>query len=85
MFGSGTWLAVGVACALMLLLLGIGAGTVGIGWIAYGVLTVVGIFFARQVNELRTPLSPARAFELFHQHAWIGTVILGGLLLGFLW
>jgi 4-hydroxybenzoate polyprenyltransferase len=84
-FGSGTWLAVGIAGAMMLLLLGIGAGTVGIGWIAYGVLTVVGIFFARQVNELKTSVSPARAFELFHQHAWIGTVILGGLLLGFLW
>jgi 4-hydroxybenzoate polyprenyltransferase len=84
-FGSGTWLAVGIACAMMLLLLGIGAGTVGIGWIAYGILAVVGIFIARQVNELKTPVSPNRAFELFHQHAWIGTVILGGLLLGFLW
>jgi 4-hydroxybenzoate polyprenyltransferase len=84
-FGSGTWLAVGVACAVMLLLLGTAAGTVGIGRIAYGVLMVVGLSFARQVNELRTPVSPARAFELFHQHAWIGTVILGGLLLGFVW
>jgi 4-hydroxybenzoate polyprenyltransferase len=70
---------------MMLLLLGIGAGTVGIGGIAYGVLTAVGLFLAKQVNELRTPVSPARAFELFHQHAWIGTAILGGLLLGFLW
>jgi len=84
-FGSRTWLAVGIAGTMMLLLLGIGAGTTGIDGIAYGVLTAVGIFLAKQVNELRTPVSSARAFELFHQHVWIGTVILGGLLLGFLW
>src|SRR5262245_16661702 len=84
-FGSGTWAAVGIACAMMMLLLGIGAGMVGIGGIAYGVLTAVGIVLAKQVHELRTPVSPARAFELFHQHAWIGTAILGGLTLGFLW
>jgi len=76
---------VGTAGTMMLLLLGIGAGTTGIDGIAYGVLTAVGIFLAKQVNELRTPVSSARAFELFHQHVWIGTVILGGLLLGFLW
>jgi 4-hydroxybenzoate polyprenyltransferase len=84
-FGSGTWLAVGIASTMMLFLLGTAAGTVGIGGIAYGVLTVVGIFLAKQVNELRTPVSPARAFELFHQHAWVGTAILGGLILGFVW
>jgi 4-hydroxybenzoate polyprenyltransferase len=84
-FGSGTWLAVGIACAMMLFLLGVAAESVGIGGIAYVVLTAVGIFLAKQVNELRTPVLPTRAFELFHQHVWIGTVILGGLLLGFLW
>ena len=84
-FGSGTWLAVGIACTMMLVLLGIAAELVGISGIAYGVLTAVGIFCAKQVNELRAPVSPRRAFELFHQHAWIGTVILGGFVLGFLW
>lgn len=84
-FGSGTWRAVGIAGAMMLFLLGIAAELVGIGVIAYVVLMAVGIFFAKQVNELRMPVSPARAFELFHQHVWVGTVILGGLLLGFLW
>jgi 4-hydroxybenzoate polyprenyltransferase len=84
-FGSDTWLAVGIAGAMMLLLLGVAAELVGIGRIAYGVLTGVGIFFAKQVKEIRTPVSPARAFDLFHQHVWVGTVVLGGLLLGFLW
>jgi len=84
-FGSATWLAVAVASAMMLFLLGTSAGTVGIGGIAYGVLAAVGIWFAKQADELRRPISPARAFELFHQHAWIGTAILFGLVLGFWW
>ena len=82
-FGSHVWLAVGAACAMMLFLLGMAADMVGIGWMAYGVLAAVGIFFAKQVNELRKPVSPARAFALFHQHVWIGTAILFGLILGF--
>ncbi|HKR80149.1 MAG TPA: 4-hydroxybenzoate octaprenyltransferase [Nitrospira sp.] len=82
-FGSGAWLAVGAACAMMLFLLGMAADMAGIGWMGYGVLAVAGIFFAKQVNELRNPVSPARAFALFHQHVWIGTVILLGLILGF--
>jgi 4-hydroxybenzoate polyprenyltransferase len=84
-FGSDTWLAVGTACAMMLLLLGIAAEMAGIGSIAYGVLAAVGVFFVKQVGELRRPVSPQRAFELFHQHAWAGTVVLCGLVLGFLW
>ena len=83
-FGSHAWLAVGTACAMMLFLLGMAADMVGTGWKAYGVLAAAGIFFAKQVNELTKPVTPARAFALFHQHVWIGTAILGGLLLGFL-
>ena len=82
-FGSGAWLAVGSACAMMLFLLGVAADMAGIGRVGYGVLAVAGIFFAKQVNELRKPVSPARAFALFHQHVWIGTAILLGLILGF--
>lgn len=84
-FGSETWVAVGMACVMMLLLLGIAAGMAEIGAIAYGVLAAVGVLFARQVSELRRPVSPGRAFELFRQHAWAGTVVLCGLVLGFLW
>lgn len=68
----------------MLLLLGIGSGMMGIGAITYGVLAAVGVFLAKQVNELRNPISPERAFELFQQHVWIGMAILVGLILGFL-
>jgi len=83
-FGSAAWLAVGSTGAMMLLLLGIGSGMMGIGAIAYGVLAAVGVFLAKQVNELRKPISSERAFELFQQHVWIGTVILAGLIMGFL-
>lgn len=83
-FGSAAWLAVGSTGAIMLLLLGIVSGMMGIGAIAYGVLAAVGVFLAKQVNELRKPISSERAFELFQQHVWIGTAILVGLILGFL-
>lgn len=84
-FGSRAWLAVGAACAIMLVLLGTAAQSVGTGWTTHGVLAGVAIVFTKQVNELRTPVSPARAFALFHQHVWIGTVILVGFVVGFLW
>jgi 4-hydroxybenzoate polyprenyltransferase len=84
-FGARTWLAVGAAGAVMLLLLAIAARMVGIGGLAYVVLAAVGVWFAKQVSEIRNPVSPARAFELFREHAWIGTAILGGFVLGFLW
>jgi 4-hydroxybenzoate polyprenyltransferase len=83
-FGSAAWLAVGSAGAMMLVLLGIGSGMMGIGAIAYGVLAAVGVLLAKQVNELRKPISSERAFELFQQHVWIGTAILAGLIMGFL-
>lgn len=83
-FGSAAWLAVGSAGAMMLVLLGIGSGMMGIGAIAYGVLAAVGVFLAKQVNELRKPISSERAFELFQQHVWIGTAILAGMIIGFL-
>jgi 4-hydroxybenzoate polyprenyltransferase len=82
-FESSTWLAVASAFALMLGLLGIAGAIAGIGWAYYGVLTVVGVWCGKQVNEIRTPVAAVRAFELFHQHAWIGSAILVGLLIGF--
>ena len=84
-FGSRAWLAVGAACAIMLVLLGTAAQSVGTGWTTHGVLAGVAILYTKQVKELRTPVSPARAFALFHQHVWIGTVILVGFVVGFLW
>jgi 4-hydroxybenzoate polyprenyltransferase len=83
-FGSYTWLAVGIALAVMLILLGIAGWIAEIGWIFYGVLAAVGLYGVKQVVELKSPVEPARAFRMFHEHVWLGSAILIGLIAGFL-
>ena len=83
-FGSYTWLAVGIALAVMLMLLGIAGWIAEIGWIFYGVLAAVGLYSVKQVVELKSPVEPARAFGMFHEHVWLGSAVLIGLIGGFL-
>ena len=83
-FGSYTWLAVGIALAVMLILLGIAGWIAEIGWIFYGVLAAVGLYGVKQVVELKSPVEAARAFGMFHEHVWLGSAILIGLIAGFL-
>ena len=83
-FGSYTWLAVGIALAVMLILLGIAGWIAEIGWIYYGVLAAVGLYGVKQVVELKSPVEPARAFGMFHEHVWLGSAVLIGLIAGFL-
>jgi 4-hydroxybenzoate polyprenyltransferase len=83
-FGSSTWLAVGAALCTMLVLLGTAGWLAEIGWPYYAGLAGVGIFFARQVAELRRPVDPPRAFALFRAHVWAGVIILTGAVAGFL-
>jgi len=83
-FGHVTWLAVGMALAAMLSLLGTAGWLSGIGTGFYGVLAAVAVLCGKQVVELRRPVAPPRAFQLFHQHVWFGAAILAGLLAGFL-
>ena len=83
-FGSYTWLAVGIALTVMLILLGIAGWITEIGWIYYGVLATVGVYCVKQVVDLKSPVEPARAFHLFHEHVWLGSAILVGLIAGFL-
>lgn len=83
-FGSYTWLAVGIALAVMLILLGIAGWIAEIGWIFYGVLAAVGLYGVKQVVELKSPVEPARALGMFHEHVWLGSAILIGLIAGFL-
>jgi len=45
----------------------------------YGVLAMVGVFFAFQLRKLRGPVPPQTAFALFKQHIWAGTAILFGM------
>jgi len=83
-FGSYTWLAVGIALAVMLMLLGIAGWIAEIGWIFYGVLAAGGLYGVKQVVELKSPVEPARAFRMFHEHVWLGSAVLIGLIAGFL-
>ncbi|HXX73648.1 MAG TPA: 4-hydroxybenzoate octaprenyltransferase [Nitrospiraceae bacterium] len=80
LFGSRTWLAVGVALGGMLLFLSIAGWLTQVGWFFYLVLIAVGFFFAWQIRRLRRNVSASTALSMFQQHAWIGTAILGGLL-----
>lgn len=68
----------------MLTLLGIAGWIAQIGWIFYGVLAAVGLYCVKQVVELRSPVQPARAFNLFHEHVWLGSAILASLITGYL-
>lgn len=84
LFGASTWIAVGVALSLMLVLLGVSGLQTGIGGIFYLALCGVGLFFASQIRSLRKAISPSHAFQMFQAHVWAGLLILAGLIAGFL-
>jgi 4-hydroxybenzoate polyprenyltransferase len=84
LFGPRTWLAVAVALALMLLVLGVAGWLLELRAAFYVVLTVTGGFLAWQVSQLRQPVSPSKAFAMFRQHVWVGWAILAGIWLGLL-
>jgi 4-hydroxybenzoate polyprenyltransferase len=83
-FGSFVWLAVGVSVTAMVVLLGVAGWLMQIGWLFYGMLAAVSLFFLRQSLALRSSIQPAQAFHMFHQHVWVGFAILAGLVGGFL-
>ena len=82
LFGSYTWVGVGISSALMLACLGMAGWLVGLGLIFYGVLAATGGFIIQQVVRLRAEVSPADSFSMFKQHVWVGVAILGGIFLG---
>ncbi len=83
-FGSRTWIAVGVTLGATLTLLALAGRLAELGMAYYGVLAVVGGFFARQTFLLRGSITPPDAFALFKQHVWVGWAVLAGMWLGFL-
>jgi 4-hydroxybenzoate polyprenyltransferase len=83
-FGSSTWLAVGTALGVMLILLGTAGWLADARWPYYAALLGVGVFFAVQVNRLRAPVEPPTALKMFRAHVWSGIAILLGLIAGFL-
>jgi 4-hydroxybenzoate polyprenyltransferase len=82
-FGEWTWLAVTAVLAVMLISLGLAGWMAKIGWTYYVALGAVALFCVKQSVELRRPVTSSRAFQLFHQHVWLGAGILAGMIAGF--
>ncbi|GJL69972.1 MAG: 4-hydroxybenzoate octaprenyltransferase [Nitrospirales bacterium] len=82
LFGSHTWLGVGIASLIMLACLSLVAKRNHLG-IEYS-LTLMGVagLLGYQVLLLRSEISGEKAFSLFKQHVWIGVLILGGIWMG---
>jgi 4-hydroxybenzoate polyprenyltransferase len=82
LFGRYTWGAVGICLTAMLGCLALAGYLCSELPVYYGVLTMVGVFFAFQLRKLRGPVPPQTAFALFKQHIWAGTAILFGMWAG---
>ncbi|WP_447964280.1 4-hydroxybenzoate octaprenyltransferase [Nitrospira sp. Ecomares 2.1] len=82
LFGSYTWLGVGIAGLIMLACLSLVANINHLG-IEYS-MTLMGVagLLGYQVLLLRSNISGEKAFFLFKQHVWIGVLILGGIWMG---
>lgn len=82
LFGSSTWLGVGLAAFFMLLFLSL-AGQVGhLGTEYFWGLGFVAVLLGYQVILLRSEVTSSQAFALFKQHCWIGTIVLVGMFFG---
>ena len=79
LFGRYIRSAVGICLAAMLGCLAFAGYLCSVLPVYYGVLAMVGVFFALQLRKLRRPVPPQTAFALFKQHIWAGTVILFGM------
>lgn len=82
LFGSYTWLGVGLSAFFMLFFLSV-AGQVGhLGTEYFLGLGLVAVLLGYQVTILRSAVTSSQAFALFKQHTWIGAVVLVGMFLG---
>ena len=82
LFGSFTWLGVGLAGLVMLGCLSMVAKINHLGFGYSLALMGVAVILGYQVLLLRSEISNEQAFFLFKQHSWIGVLILGGILMG---
>ena len=82
LFGSYTWLCVGLTAAFMLFFLSL-AGEINQMGAAYFVgLALAATIMGYQVVLLRSEVSAELAFKLFKQHCLIGLIVLAGIFLG---
>jgi 4-hydroxybenzoate polyprenyltransferase len=82
LFGSFTWLGVGLAGLFMLWCLSMVANINQLGFEFSLALMAVAVILGYQIILLRSEISGAQAFSLFKQHSWVGVLILGGIWMG---
>ena len=81
-FGSSVHQGVGLAFGIMLAFLTATGWFARLGWPYYAALLGVAVFFLFQIDQLRRPMTPTHAFDMFRYHVWVGVAILAGLLVG---
>jgi 4-hydroxybenzoate polyprenyltransferase len=79
LFGRWTWLAVLGALAAMVLFLTLVGMAARLTLPFYLALGLASALFAYQGWRIKRGVSPAAAFTLFRQHAWVGALILAGI------
>ena len=82
LFGSYTWLGVGLAGFFMLLFLSLAGQISNLGTEYFLGLMLVAVLMGYQIILLRSEISTKLAFKLFKQHCWVGVIVLVGLFLG---
>lgn len=82
LFGSYTWLGVGLAACSMLFFLSIAGEVSGLRTEYFVALLLLAVLMGYQVILLRSEVTSQQAFTLFKQHCWIGLIVLVGIFLG---
>ncbi len=82
LFGSYTWLGVGLAACFMLLFLSLAGEVSHLGAGYFLGLLLISILIGYQVVLLRSEITSQQALRLFKQHCWVGALVLIGILLG---
>jgi 4-hydroxybenzoate polyprenyltransferase len=82
LFGSYTWLGVGLFASFMLFFLSLAGEISNLGAEYFVGLLLIAILMGYQVVLLRSGITPQQAFKLFRQHCWIGVIVLLGISLG---
>lgn len=82
LFGSYTWLGVGLAASFMLIFLSLAGEINDLGTEYFAGLMLVAVIIGYQVVLLRSKITHQQAYTLFAQHCWIGLIILGAIFFG---
>ena len=81
LFGSYTWIVLTVLFLLFLIMLVILGLMMRLGALFFSSLIIAAIPLIRQVIAIREGIGREKAFSLFKAHAWIGAIILTGIIL----